>query len=695
MHFTSDRRILAGALLTAGVVSAQDDPYAPVYGQCPEGLRVRDAASGLSRPEASWKTNRGQKIIPELTSYLTLADIDNFNVQDYIQKINNTNYPVVGLAVSGGGTQSGLGGLGVWQAYDARNPAAVQSRTGGLTQLLSYITGLSGGGALTVSTLAANDFVSIADLRKQINFTTDYQAGKDGPDGQDQYVQSIFEDIASKAEAGFPVTVADAFGKFWATYLPPNKTYGNFSDLTAQGTVFARGDAPMPIIVLSEVIPGQSPAIQNIMFPGRNDTNGFNLTSYEVTPFEFGSWRGGRVQAFMPTIYLGTSMSNGTAQNTSECVTGFDKYTFLQGSTADAFNAWFIAGWYNIPTFAKRWLGKRQTSSTDIVVPPGQESNGQVILVSNAAKAFNQTFNDSLWATYPNPFQNFNPAMQNVEELLLIDGSLAGETDPIRPLIIPERKVDFVIVYEASSDAANGWINGTNLINSAQSAAQGNIPFPRIPDVATLVTQNMTKQPTFFGCNETAPTPLVLYLPNAPWSGYSNFSYMKSSFTDNEFDLTVDNAFQVATYGNGTVDANWPACLACATIRGSLARIGMALPQQCQDCFAKHCWNGTVAAGAQVTPQDLDPSLRLNPSLGFQEWNETYWTSTTNKGGASSGGAMGGTGAGGIGNGSSTGGAAPSGTGGSSPNGASSTAEIGKAAVVVTVASLIALIALL
>lgn len=91
--------------------------------------------------------------MPALEAYLAQAQIEGFNLEEYVDRLNNTNYPVVGLAVSGGGTQSGVGGLGIWQAFDARNPAAVQARTGGLTQVLSYISGLSGGGALTVSSL--------------------------------------------------------------------------------------------------------------------------------------------------------------------------------------------------------------------------------------------------------------------------------------------------------------------------------------------------------------------------------------------------------------------------------------------------------------------------------------------------------------------------------------------------------------
>lgn len=71
----------------------------------------------------------------------------------YIDKLDTDNVPIVGLSISGGGTQSGIGGLGIWQAFDSRYPRAVSAGTGGLTQILSYVTGLSGGGAVTVSIL--------------------------------------------------------------------------------------------------------------------------------------------------------------------------------------------------------------------------------------------------------------------------------------------------------------------------------------------------------------------------------------------------------------------------------------------------------------------------------------------------------------------------------------------------------------
>lgn len=217
---------------------------------------------------------------------------------------------------------------------------------------------------------------------------------------------------------------------------------------------------------------------------------------------------------------------------------------------------------------------------------------------------------------------------------------MTGETNPIRPLIVPERTLDFIIIYEASSDATYNWVNGTNLISeyrvseprhskltttdTANSAVEGNLSFPEIPDVNTLITQTLTKVPTFFGCNNTDNTPLVLYLPNSPWTSYTNYSYTKASFTENQVDLTLENAFQLATYGNGTIDPEWPACLACATIRGSMMRLGLDMPAQCRGCYDRHCWSGANSA-INATAMDMDPTPRLNSSLTFMEWNDTIW----------------------------------------------------------------------
>lgn len=92
-------------------------------------------------------------MVQSLHSYLPRANITGFDLEHYLSLVNTSNVPIVGLAISGGGTQSGLGGLGLWQAFDDRYPPAVKAGIGGLTQCLTYLTGLSGGGCVTVASL--------------------------------------------------------------------------------------------------------------------------------------------------------------------------------------------------------------------------------------------------------------------------------------------------------------------------------------------------------------------------------------------------------------------------------------------------------------------------------------------------------------------------------------------------------------
>lgn len=141
--------LLALSILFAPLCSAaQANPaaYAPTIVKCPKNLSVRPASSGLSRQESAWRSTRFPKILNSLSSYLTTANISGFDVADYLTKIDASNLPVAGLAISGGGSQSGMGGLGLWQAFDDRYKPAVEAGTGGFVQCLTYLTGLSGGG---------------------------------------------------------------------------------------------------------------------------------------------------------------------------------------------------------------------------------------------------------------------------------------------------------------------------------------------------------------------------------------------------------------------------------------------------------------------------------------------------------------------------------------------------------------------
>ncbi len=91
-----------------------------------------------------------EQVIKSLSGYLNTANIPGFQPDAYLNGLNTSTAPVAGLAISGGGSQSGMTGLGLWQTFDDRSLPAVEAGTGGLAQCLSYLTGLSGGGLNTV-----------------------------------------------------------------------------------------------------------------------------------------------------------------------------------------------------------------------------------------------------------------------------------------------------------------------------------------------------------------------------------------------------------------------------------------------------------------------------------------------------------------------------------------------------------------
>lgn len=101
-----------------------------------------------------------------------------------------------------------------------------------------------------------------------------------------------------------------------------------------------------------------------------------------------------------------------------------------------------------------------------------------------------------------------------------------------------------------------------------------------------------------------------------------------SSFTNSQLDLVFENSLNIASYGQGKVDTGdgvppFPACIACGLIWRSLGRTGVDIPDACQACMQKHCWNGTVAD----SPADptYNPELLLNPGISYKKWNATVW----------------------------------------------------------------------
>lgn len=200
----------------------------------------------------------------------------------------------------------------------------------------------------------------------------------------------------------------------------------------------------------------------------------------------------------------------------------------------------------------------------------------------------------------------------------------------------PFRNVDVIFAFDNSADTLNddattsNWPNGTAMVATYERAMHGDISngtlFPYIPDTNTFVNLGLNRRPTFFGCsaqnitagraNATAP-PLVVYMPNTPYTYKSNVSTFTMSYKNEERDGIIANGWNVATQGNSTVtDANgWPACIGCAIIHRQLERTGVEQSEQCKQCFTDYCWNGTLAT---EDPPQYEPAMFIKTSAGMR-----------------------------------------------------------------------------
>ncbi len=227
-----------------------------------------------------------------------------------------------------------------------------------------------------------------------------------------------------------------------------------------------------------------------------------------------------------------------------------------------------------------------------------------------------------------NPFRGFkNTPYTQPTNISLVDGGEDGQTVPLAPLLTPARQMDLIIALDANSDTDNGWSAGYSLIATYQrftnfSSTFGEVPMPKIPDLATFVSQGLNTRPTFFGCDssrdvvngQNGRAPIIAFVANYPWTTMSNYSTTQIQFSSAQSQAGLDNGAAAATLG-GSPD--WATCLACASIQRGLERSNTPRPNVCQSCFDIYCWNGqTNAANAASGVRNGT----YNPAVGTPSW---------------------------------------------------------------------------
>jgi lysophospholipase len=343
---------------------------------------------------------------------------------------------------------------------------------------------------------------------------------------------------------------------------------------------FQDGDYPMPFVVADGRNPGEL-------------VIGSNSTVYEFNPWEFGTFDP-TIFGFVPLEYLGSKFEGGSLPSNESCIRGFDSAGFVIGTSSSLFNQFLLQiNTTSLPSFIK-----------DVF-------NG---ILFDLDKSQNDI------ASYdPNPFYKYNEhsSPYAAQKLLdVVDGGEDGQNVPLHPLIQPERHVDVIFAVDSSADTDYFWPNGTSLVATYErslnsSGIANGTAFPAVPDQNTFINLGLSTRPSFFGCdssNQTGPSPLVVYIPNAPYSYHSNISTFQLSTDNAERDNIILNGYEVATMANSTLDDNWTACVGCAILSRSFERTGTTLPDICSQCFDRYCWNGTVNS---TRPESYDPAFYL------------------------------------------------------------------------------------
>lgn len=574
--------------------------YAPSVVDCPSGQdrpTIRGAEK-LSPKETNWLELRRKATVDPMIKLVERNGIEGFDAASYIRNAAEndlSSLPNIAIAVSGGGYRALMNGAGFLAAADDRTTDSTNAGgIGGLLQSSTYLAGLSGGGWL-VGSIFANNFSSVETLRNGIapdtdvwNFTNSIFVGPgDSFLQKTGYWFDIVEQVGDKDDAGFETSITDYWGRALSYQLinaPEGGPSYTFSSI-AEVDNFKNGLTPFPILVAD----GRAPNEMIISL---------NATVFEFNPFEMGSFDP-TVHGFAPTKYLASNFSNGAIPKDGSCVNGFDQLGFVMGTSSSLFNQFLL----------------QNITAMDTKIP-----SVVVSAITKILTAISDDNNDI--AQYsPNPFFKYNPSTNpsaEAHELSLVDGGEDLQNIPLTPLIQPLRQVDVIFAVDSSADTTYNWPNGTALratYDRSLSPIANGTQFPAVPDANTFINSRLNQRPTFFGCDvknfssSSPPPPLVVYIPNAPYTTSSNVSTFTPDYTATERNAIIQNGYNAGTQGNGTVDSQWATCVSCAIFSRSWARKGNEVPSVCGECFSRYCWDGKLNSSDTAMTESYQPGF--------------------------------------------------------------------------------------
>ncbi|KAI9611199.1 hypothetical protein KEM48_004671 [Puccinia striiformis f. sp. tritici PST-130] len=529
----------------------------------------------LGDKESDYISTKTLKSVKLWEDYLRVINLTDFDIRNFTsiakdgQSIRaGEDLPNIGIAMSGGGIRALIGGAGILDALDNRNPDAVGAGTGGILQLTNYITGLSG---------ATSNFPTFTSLNQTLWRLTE-SSSYTGWNSVKRYPKAI-QQAKRKHKSGFPISLVEkSMDPEILTLLSfslRNDTHHGSKVLFSSirnTTQYLNHQAPFPILLCTSRVNGVS------------EIN-YDSPIYEFNPEEFGVCHP-TLKAFIPIDDLGSRLVGGKPTGNDSCVRG---------------------------------------ASSNVLSQPGFNKFSWGNLLPEAYDKITKHIYDE--AIVPNPFYHMGMSSSNgtgypereSKNLYLADGGWGGEILPLWPLLQPDRKLDVIIAIDFSADGPSmfhgAYPNGTSLTTTyrkTQEEAYKNIHFPTIPDTnGTFKQKGLDKKPSFFGCDDFK-SPIIIYLPNYFVVTDTDQATMKTEYSQGEIDAFFKNSFGIATQTKPGQDSNnfgyemdsiqtllgragpitqtqWKQCLACALIDRQVTRNRIPRTAQCQLCFAEYC----------------------------------------------------------------------------------------------------------
>lgn len=429
------------------------------------------------------------------------------------------------------------------------------------------------------------------------------------------FYKNLHVEVRSKKSVGFPVSFTDYWGRalsrkiFPKSARSPNKTFSSVTGLNS----FQMFYQPLPII------------LSNLREPGVEKTS-INSNIFEFTPFEFGSWD---LKMFMNLKYLGSLLCGGVPvfhiSKKAICFNNFDNAGFITGTSSSLFNNVLIYVWQLAATSTR----EKYRAIKAVLNTFGLTSQQNGIDPKKHPD----------YALYtPNPFYRYGQEQNNEifhdKHLYMVDGGEDGQNIPIQPLLQKSRQVDLIFALDSTADVG-GWPNGTILQNTMDryhhkdhkgtTVSIDGVPtsidlFPEIPKPKMFVDKKLNKRPIFFGCHlskfpkrnlntedvvdEYLP-PIVGYFANTNHSYLSNTSTFRLTYTDDEVSHLIENAYNIMSYSNSTIDENYYKCIGCIMVKREFDRRSRGLslinqggkgqasqvPGFCGRCYKDYCYN--------------------------------------------------------------------------------------------------------